>query len=236
MKKRILDETGFIKKYECLYFKSASKEEKKRKIGMAHLVGTSREVEASIFPNDQMVKVKAIKDIHIAWKAGRLTEELINSKGKVFPQNGRGREIKELDDFLTAVNKNTILDESIEDYDKRARNAIRELYRLKFKYNVRNLGSVYILSILFFLSGGEYPVYDKYAHTAVKALYFDKNPKDVFVGEAPQGTPQGKKESDERIREADLDQIMGMYEEYCFLLNEVFGKSAISRELDRALW
>lgn len=79
-----------------------------------------------------------------------------------------------------------------------------------------------MITLIYFLSGGKYPIYDKFAHIAVKALYMNENPKDIFVGGAP-----GK---------GNMDQAIGMYKEYCWLLKQVFGKYDIDRELDRALW
>ena len=81
---------------------------------------------------------------------------------------------------------------------------------------------MYLITVLYFKSNKKYPIYDYYAHRAVKALYLNKNPEEIFVGAAPDKNEIGK--------------VLAMYKEYVFLLEQVFGYSDIGRDLDRALW
>ncbi len=48
------------------------------------------------------------------------------------------------------------------------------------------------------------------------------SPSEVFVGEAPDKT--------------NIDEVIVMYNEYCYYLQEVFGRINIDRDVDRALW
>ena len=101
-------------------------------------------------------------------------------------------------------------------------NDTRSFFETFSKQPFKGLGTVYIFTLLYFLSGDERPIYDQFAHRAAKALVLDKNPKDVFVGYPPSKT--------------ETDKALGMYDEYCCLLSLLFGDSCIDRNQDRALW
>ena len=160
----------------------------------------------------------------IAWKAGRLEPEMVKNKSSCEKfLNGYGKEIKNLLKYIEAINDKDFLKNIREKIDKHeVEQAYNDLKELNIKYKVDNLGSVYIITLLYFISGGKYPIYDKFAHKAVKALYFNENPQDIYVGEAP-----GKRET---------KKVMAIYREYCWLLKEVFGTYDIPRNLDQALW
>ena len=162
-----------------------------------------------------------INEIVVAWKAGRLEKK---SDG-YYPQinnnnylNGYGKEINKnkLELYLKWVK-----DEWIKCCDM---NCFSDIYKkLSDKEMVpTNFGAVYIINLIFFLSKGELPIYDKYAHKAVKAIYMKKKPSEVYVGEAPDKN--------------SVSDVINMYEEYRWLLTKVFGKSNIDRTTDRALW
>ena len=96
------------------------------------------------------------------------------------------------------------------------------LNELKDKEIFKGIGFVYMTTLLYFLSQGTYPIYDRFAHQAAKAIYFEVNPDDVYVGLAP-----GKTE---------IDKFLRMYNEYCWLLKQIFGDFRIKRDVDQALW
>ena len=240
------EKEAFVNTYKRLYFQTAKRTKKEKILGKnVHLIGTEKDIEDCIFPDDKIPKGN-IELKHIAWKAGRLTKEALD-KTDIPHLNGQGKEIQNLDKYLGWVNENRKqLEEMV------LEEAVKALCKYKQAYDVRNLGSVYVFAILFFVSGGKYPIYDKYAHTAVKALYLDRNPKDIFVGEAPQVYIDTKekmgKTADEIVKEIEkkneryesfdksTDKILGMYKEYCWMLEQVFGSFSIPRKLDRALW
>lgn len=174
----------------------------------------------------------------VAWKAGRLVEA--KDDIKYIPQtskeknylNGYGKPIKkeELDKYLKFVNEEYKKIENKSDFSCVYNSLVSE------KNVPRNFGSVYIINLIYFKSKGTFPIYDKFAHKAVKALHMNKSPHEIFVGDAP-----GKYE---------VNKVVNMYQEYVWLLDEVFPEGQkqigitgdenqevyISRELDRALW
>ncbi|MBR6444064.1 MAG: hypothetical protein IKS63_01390, partial [Firmicutes bacterium] len=95
----------------------------------------------------------------------------------------------------------------------------------------KNIGPVYIINAMFFVSGGKAPIYDAFAHKAVRSLVMDIAPSEVYLG----GNPDKN----------ETKNVVLMYQEYMTLLKKVFSCTFkdktqndmfISRELDRALW
>ena len=86
----------------------------------------------------------------------------------------------------------------------------------------RNFGSVYVINLLYFLSKGRYPIYDLFAHRALRALDWDVSPCKVFVGTAPE--------------KRDYKTVFRMYYEFVYLIKKIFKNTKYDRELDRALW
>lgn len=79
-----------------------------------------------------------------------------------------------------------------------------------------------IITIMFFLSKGRIPIYDQFTHKAVKAIYFEKKPKDIYVGPAP--------------LKSSITDAVNLLMEYMWYLEEIFGRHNISRSEDQALW
>lgn len=111
---------------------------------------------------------------------------------------------------------------NINELEGRVKTMLQEVLQELKEQAPAGIGGVYLITLIYFLSKGYYPIYDRFAHVAVKALYMDENPKDIYVGNAP-----GKD---------DLAKVMAMYKEYCWLLKHVFGTYSIERKLDQALW
>ena len=195
----------------------------------------------------EYLKKGEINETVVAWKAGRL-EENEEEKGNYSPQkkdgsylNGYGKaiNIRQLNNYLKTVNKKwdkLKLDQyKIDDFKEVYKPLIFSIPQKGNKEENRivpeNFGSVYIINLIYFKSKGSFPIYDKFAHKALKALYMNKLPHEIFVGDAP-----GKYE---------VNKAVNMYQEYLWLLGEVFSNEIkkkknegmyISRELDRALW
>ena len=215
------EKKSFIDTYEQFYFnKSEYTEDEKNVLGIILKNKSSDAVEKyaenvlnNIIPLDKRV---------FLWKAGRLTEDeakLIeaNKISQIEVLNGRGHKIENAEIFINEIRNMTLAKgkDSFKDNYKK-------LLELSKQVDLKNVGAVYLITILFFLSNKEYPIYDYFAHKAVKALYLDKKPNEIFVGGAPDKT--------------ELDKVIAMYGEYVYLLNQVFGYHNIERELDRSLW
>lgn len=157
---------------------------------------------------------------HIAWKAGRLK---VDEKGQYTwdGKNGMGNTIINVDSYLEKINENSA--NIIEMLDRGdVKSAYEKLLCLNRECEVKQLGAVYMITLIFFLSKGKYPIYDKFAHKAVKAICFDKNPLDISVDPAPD--------------KSEVNKVLAMYDEYCGLLTKTFKKRDLSREQDQALW
>lgn len=101
--------------------------------------------------------------------------------------------------------------------------AFKKAYeKLINEHKIYNIGTVYTITLIYFLSKGKFPIYDKFAHIAAKAIYLNANPKDIYYAEAP-----GKTE---------WQKVRNMYNEYCWLLEQIFGTKSINRQTDQALW
>lgn len=105
---------------------------------------------------------------------------------------------------------------------KKGGSAFKSDYQYLLDCECANIGTVYMITLLFFFSKGKYPIYDKYAHIAAKAIYLNANPKDIYYAEAPSKTERQK--------------VFAMYNEYCWLLEQIFGTKSIGRPTDQALW
>lgn len=186
-----------------------------------------------------------------AWKAGKAEWKNDNFSFKLpLPelwQNGNGGEIKKdkdeevfsKTDFEEYIKKNCV---DISNYKFDSPKDRKELFlEIKEKYELYNYGTVNIINQMFFLSKGAIPLYDYYAHVAVKALFMNKSPLEVCVAEAPQkdAHPKGRKKENKEHYLA-----INILEEYIWLLKKVFPNEIhknkdsffISRRLDQALW
>jgi hypothetical protein len=220
------DAKAFVEYYQPLYFNDVRKEEVKEKLGSLKraLNGTERDVEKYIV--EELGKYKdddfKIRREFIAWKSGQLKKEHISSKPEKLGNIRISRnKIVNLDEYLDAINgeKDDLQKQLLDDND--VQKTFNDLLKLQDNAEVKPFGSVYIITLIYFLSGGTYPIYDQFAHRAVKALYFGFNPMSIYVGGAP---------------DKHDDAVMAMYKEYLFLLEGVFGTYHISREQDQALW
>lgn len=187
----------------------------------------------------------------MAWKAGRLsanTDKIISSDdelnlyAKSFEKNGNylngyGKPInkKLLDTYIddlnaTAQEQNTILDRAGEDaiacfsklYDKFLEKMPKDLTSDGKEKRLPNFGTVYLINLIYFRSEGKFPIYDQFAHKAVKALFANASPANIYIGPAPDKEEQTK--------------VVALYREYLWLLDKVFGRIKIERKLDQALW
>ncbi len=213
------EKKSLIETYEQFYFVKDSYTKKEKEVLGTILKNKTQYAIEEYAENVLNNSIPLDKRVFL-WKAGRLQKnEAIckdaNSISEV--RNGRGHKIENADEFISEIKKMTLV---------KGKGSFKvnynSLLKISEQVKLKNVGAVYLITILFFLSDKEYPIYDYFAHKAVKALYLKKKPHEVFVGAAPD-----KKEK---------DKVFAMYGEYIYLLDHVLGYHNIERELDRALW
>ncbi len=146
-------------------------------------------------------------------------------------RNGYGSPIN-IQDFNNYCN--TLNNISKNDWDNLT---FKELYSLIVNDSPVNMGPVYICTSIFFKTKGSFPIYDQFAHKAIRALICEMKPSDIYIGSNP-----GKTE---------INKVVTMYNEYYQLVgkmrfNDAFSNEFvdltkrntgfISRKFDQALW
>lgn len=233
--KNIKQVENFIEKYEKYYFKDTYCQNKK--LGLSGIRTSCMEYEKNIMVD---LRNGDLSECDIAWKAGMYDGRMEYSHIQYRRNTIKAKEyIERINNAKTCINK-TIdeIDKSMEikNYKIMLMKLI-ELFEVLRGENGEGIGSVFAINSMFFLSKGKIPIYDAFAYKAVRALYLDKNPKDI---------------SNSYIQDKeDSSGAMIHLMSYMWLLDEVFGKykitksmkdkdyecdGYISRGLDRALW
>lgn len=78
--------------------------------------------------------------------------------------------------------------------------AYQKLLDLNVQCGVKQFGTVYIITLIYFLSKGKYPIYDKFAHKAIMAIDSNRNPMDITVASPPD--------------KSSVAKVINMYTEY----------------------
>ena len=251
---------AFINTYRRFYIIGDKKGDNKPEDEEYDLCGIPR----TIMPVDNELEAHIIEKINqghydaetFAWKAGKAKWEngqlVYNDPLNYRWVNGNGCEIKvskdgppmSKEDFEEVLkNNNDLIMELVNSCDLTAPEGRKDAYiGLLETMNLYNFGAVNLINMLFFLSKGDVPIYDYFAHLGLKALYLNKSPLEVAVPSSP-----GK---DEHPRGGAGDKKKNYYlainvlEEYIWMLKEVFTQEIhkdgstmyISREIDQALW
>ena len=209
-----IDCNQFIQKYSELYFKYYPQNKIQNK-------------ETGDLIEDEINKkcTEGIFDFEcVAWKIGRDYNEYKAKydNGEPIP-NGYGNLIDgvKLKNFLNEISNSHRLSTIFGEGDY-SRSKIEEAFTILSASAPPNFGTVYIITVMYFLSKGAIPIYDQFAHKAIKAIYFEKKPKEVYVGSAPSKT--------------EVTNAINMLDEYMWYLEKVFGTPHIARDIDRALW
>lgn len=227
----ITDNKEFIKYYNERYYLYTDK-----------VISASNK---SVFKNSEFIENQienllnnGIKDendvIHIlAWKTGKIKhkDSELNKKFEYYSnwlinEDKKDYEITIYDridvkTFAEYIVKNiTVLEsESID-------NPPNVLNKLKDE-SPQGIGTVYLITLLYFISKGKYPIYDRFATMAVDAILNNKKPNDyVSYSELP------------NKNDKKFDEVINIYNKnYVNKLNEIFGDEYKSnRDIDRALW
>ena len=247
-----IDIDVFVSRYECLYYDPDScpdsykwqhygtkeglakkySELKKSRLNISTLNKSNYHAEEEVM---KYLNSSVFNKYALAWKAGKVdwednqlitTDSFENDSHYIISRYGGGI-TKEA--FKTYCLKLDELKNSINQYVDEGN--WKEAYRTVMEISPNNIGPVYNINTLFFLTGGKAPIYDVFAHKAVKALLFDISPCETYLG----GNPD----------KHEVDQVVAMYQEYMILLKMLFkdwfkykqnNDMFIPRRLDRALW
>ena len=227
-----IDIRRFVDLYGKYYFQGQGDADECKKYGIVirHPVRTEYE--------EHIVCEKLSKGVYdkecIAWKLGVELSDSANEIGTryhIFP-------VDQLNSFCRSV-----ADEYRDGRD------IEEMYFAIAQKAPKHIGTVQIINSLFFLSKGRIPIYDYYAHVAVKALINDKGPQEIYVGEAPSKLALSKGDSLDNSSEGtrhllgvnllyDYMDLLQTLKSMCCFSEGYWDKDGvfITRELDRALW
>lgn len=80
------------------------------------------------------------------------------------------------------------------------------------------LGPVYIITLRFFVTKGQEPIYDRFAYRALHAIEDGTSPKTI------------------KEKELTFENAVKQYGDYCDLLKKVFSENWNKRSVDKALW
>jgi hypothetical protein len=230
MKKDLIEQ--FVKVYQPLYFTDCDAKHSEYRVYAKEKMGVMINHPVEIKDEDticQFLEKRKQDILTIKWKLGvplDVDTDIVKTRYHKFPQ-------EKLNIFCEKTNKGAYDFET----EEGIRGAFNDLSKKVDELELTGYGSVYLISSLFFLSGGHIPIYDYYAHVAVKALLYDVNPQDVFVAGAP-----GRNEYSRGDK--NKNSAVNLLFEYKRLLHNLFNGTEfydqngmlISRELDQALW
>lgn len=216
--------TEFIEKYGNSYYIDQQRY-------VSSVAQSSRVVEDTI---DELLKNGIKKPIDVvrilAWKIGKI-QHSASVDGFVYAKDWKNAEkfeaylykkqfdIRSIAEYV--ANNITHLENEAATDPQKVLCDLRDL-------QIRGLGTVYMITLLYFISRGKYPIYDRFAMMAVKAISEGQMPGKTVIkaSELP-----GK---NDKAFDTVFDDHM---KPFISKLNEIF-KTAYqeSRDVDRALW
>lgn len=196
----------------------------------------TRVTQSSRFTEDEIDRLisdgikEPIDVVHIlAWKLGKIDHSKSNTafvyavdweNAGQYMASYRGRffDLKTISEYI-AKNISRLEAES----KKNPQKVLCELRDL----NITGIGPVYLITLLYFISRGEYPIYDRFAMMSVQAILNNQKPGEiVIVKDLP--------EKSSRKFNCVFEERMNPYIEN---LKTIFGEAyKESRDIDRALW
>lgn len=142
-------------------------------------------------------------------------EEAENLRAKRY---GRDFKLKNIAVYVT--NNISDLEAMSNDNPQGVLNALRD-------QNTKGIGTVYLITLLYFISKGRYPIYDRFAEMALCAIKNGLKPSDKVPYT---NLPDKNSRRFDRVVEDRLNP-------YINDLHTIFGKEAAKcRDVDRALW
>ena len=207
----------------------------------------SSDYQSSIWAEKAIMSIKdrgiqSPKDVFyiLAWKIGGIDHKSCDKNHPIVLREGwsydgssmagvhRGKNINNIGELASFVAEriNTWQNEkkSINWSKEDALRIINEIDTCKREKNVTQIGSVYIITLLFFITQGEFPVYDQ---EAMKALLAIKGGK----------MPGSKVDQFNDMLDISSPNFWNRYQDYINLLEKFFGTDyKTERKIDQALW
>lgn len=167
----------------------------------------------------------------LSWKIGKINHRDTDAKQKFeyhkdwqfaeqlnVKRYGKDFDVKGFINYITS---------NINFLEKTAKTDPQEVLNLLNKNSPPGIGTVYLITLLYFISKGTYPIYDRFAMKAI----------DAVLNEATPGSPIQYKELPEK-KSKQFGKIMcDNMSEYICKLEKIFGTEYQSnRNIDRALW
>ena len=196
----------------------------------------SRATQSSRFTENEIDRLlsdgikKPIDVVHIlAWKLGKIKHKESDSTF-VYAKDWKYAEQYNVFRYKKVFDIKKI-SEYIETYicelEAEAKNNPQKVLCELRDLNVDGIGTVYLITLLYFISRGEYPIYDRFAMMSVQAILNNQKPGDiVIVKELPE-------KSSSKFN-CVFEERMNPYIEN---LKAIFGEAyKETRDIDRALW
>ena len=191
---------------------------------------------------------KSVKQI-LAWKTGKIDHKKTEEEKKLnyvkgWRENSLAVQLPNQQPMDTTVflGLSKIVIDLHKDYceNKNEKDVWTELLAYVNDNNIAGLGSVYLITLLFFITNGKCPIYDRFAMAALASFVINKEEgSNVPDGAIIRGCGlPGRKSEDANNLLSDPDS---KYVKYQQLLKDFFGDDwnrdiDKSRDIDRALW
>ena len=218
-----IDKSEFVEKYGNSYYRGCLR-------CIPRVGQSSRFVEDHI---DTLLKngiQKPLDVVHIlAWKIGKIkhsesqdsfvyADDWKNAEQFVAYRYNRKFDIQTISEYI--ANNITQLEKNAENHPQQVICELRDLH-------INGLGTVYIITLLYFISRGQYPIYDRFAWKAIQAICDDKKPGDIINASE---LPEKKSRAFDTVFDTQMISYMKK-------MDSVFGSAyQESRDVDRALW
>lgn len=214
----------FIKYYSNIYYLDTEPLNGIRK--------SSRFIENTI---DDLLKkgIKSEKDVIniLAWKVGKIrhresenikcfvyTSDWKNAKQYNMKLYGKELHVRDFVNYIVSY---------IKELEKMAEEQPQCVLNELNKKSPYGIGTVYMITLLYFISRGKYPIYDRFAMIAIDAITNGNKP-DEFV--KYKELPSKKEKGFSKLMSNGMNN-------YICKIEDVFGKEyQNSRDIDRALW
>lgn len=221
----------FIEMYNKSYFRSAERVVK----GVTQNSKVA-ETEIERILNEGIKTTNDVINI-LAWKIGKIKHKATDENGKItFSKDWEdpyhfnilryGKEWKGIKCFAEKIV------EKFCELHKKSENCPQEVLNELEKQAPKGIGTVYLITLLYFISQGKYPIYDRFAYIALQGIKTGAKPLATKID--PQTLPDRTSKKFKSVYEDCIEPYMKD-------LSDVFGSDYNSsieeyRNIDRALW